>query len=335
MADKLVSIMIPSYNAGKTITETLKSILSQTYKNMEIVVIDNSSTDNTVEMVKRFNDPRLRLIVNETNIGGEGNFNKCIETAHGDYIAIYHADDVYLPDIVAKEAAFLRAHPEAGAVFSMAKIIDESGKVVDKFSMPDRLLNKSSYTLQDVFPALLEQGNTFLVCPSAMARRDVYKNDIKEWRYNMFRSASDVDVWLRILEHHTIGIINEPLMNYRQTTTHGSYEYNHMRTDRDDFLIVCDYYISKYSHILVEDDISNYRFYEKKDELKRAIHYILLNDTCSARLRMRAWSDRQTIIKGFSSINNLKIYLAGIIFGFSLKVGVSYAVANLFKRFYR
>ena len=83
-----VSICIPTYNSATTIGETLNSILSQTYQDLEILVVDNASEDNTVKVAQEFVDPRIRIYENETNLGGEGNFNRCIALAKGEYIAI-------------------------------------------------------------------------------------------------------------------------------------------------------------------------------------------------------------------------------------------------------
>jgi len=96
----LVSICMPVYNAENTITETIHSILEQTYGNMEILIVDNASTDNTPSLLKEFNDPRLKIYWNDVNIGAEKNFSKAVHLASGEYIAIFHSDDLYLPEMV-------------------------------------------------------------------------------------------------------------------------------------------------------------------------------------------------------------------------------------------
>jgi len=89
----LVSICIPTYNAKKTVVQTVQSILNQTYKNLEIIIVDNASTDNTLDLLQKFKDPRIKIYKNIKNIGAEKNFSRCIELAKGKYIAIFHADD--------------------------------------------------------------------------------------------------------------------------------------------------------------------------------------------------------------------------------------------------
>ena len=91
----LFTIAIPTYNSENIIADALRSALNQNYKNhYEILVVDNCSTDKTVEKVKAFNSKTIRIVVNNTNIGLFGNHNKCLENAKGDYVLFCHSDDV-------------------------------------------------------------------------------------------------------------------------------------------------------------------------------------------------------------------------------------------------
>lgn len=98
-------------SSGATLKETLFSIVSQSYSRLEILVVDNASIDNTIEVASAVNDPRIRIHKNTENIGAEGNFNRCIEVASGEYTAIYHADDLYSSEMVAKQVEFLERSP--------------------------------------------------------------------------------------------------------------------------------------------------------------------------------------------------------------------------------
>lgn len=333
---KLVSIMIPTYNAQTTIKGTLISILAQTYKNLEVVIVDNASTDNTVNVVHQFDDPRLKIIINPVNLGAEGNFNRCIELATGDYIAIYHADDIYEPTIIEEQVAFLEMYPEAGGVGTMAAIIDENGITKGELKIPTELISKAPplYEIKDILPALLKYGNSFLICPSMMARHDVYKNEIKKWREELFKSAADADVWLRIAEKHKLGIINKKLIRYRHSTSHFSYQYNTLRTIRGDGFLVFDYYVNKYNDILTAQDRENYRFSEKKDEIIRAIHHSLKHEYNNAKLLLKGLLDRDILKLGIKNVRNMKIYFAGIMLTIGLKIGLGYAIAKILKKFY-
>lgn len=104
----LVSINIPIYNNEKTIAETLDSLLNQTYSNISIKIFDNCSTDNSMAILSDYAKQydNIEVIQNETNIGGEANFTKCLQNGEGAYTAVFHADDVYCPTIVEEQVHF-------------------------------------------------------------------------------------------------------------------------------------------------------------------------------------------------------------------------------------
>jgi glycosyltransferase involved in cell wall biosynthesis len=196
----LVCICVPTYNAAASIRETLESILAQTYLNLTIHVSDNASTDETLKIVESISDRRISLYRHDVNIGGEGNFNRCIQYAAGKYTAIFHADDIYEPDMVAAQVAFLEEHQQACAVFTEASLIDEFGKHIGALHQPKSLAaNGPLYHFPEMFKAILEHSN-FLICPSVMARTRVYQEDIKSWRGELFGTSADLDVWLRLLQ---------------------------------------------------------------------------------------------------------------------------------------
>src|SRR5205085_1881381 len=112
----LVSIVVPAYNADQFLRTSLDSILAQTYPAKEILLMDDASIDGTEQIARSYGD-RILYHRQERNQGQFGNVDAGIALARGKYIAVYHADDIYLPEMVAREAAFLDAHPDVGAVF--------------------------------------------------------------------------------------------------------------------------------------------------------------------------------------------------------------------------
>ena len=235
----LVCICIPTYNAAATIRETLKSILAQTYRNLVVHVSDNASTDGTLRVVESLADFRVCIHTNAENIEGEGNFNRCIQFAEGKYTAIFHADDTYEPDMVAKQVAYLEANPKVGAVFTAATTIDANGKasrVIGRSGISNS--NIINYDFPLLFKTILRRGN-FIVCPSAMVRTHVYKDEILRWRADLFRYSADLDVWLRIAISHSVAFLNEPLMRYRVDSNQFSSTVR-LRTERADFFLVMD-----------------------------------------------------------------------------------------------
>ena len=269
----LVCICIPTYNAAATIKETLVSILAQAYKNIVIHVSDNASSDATLMIVESLADHRVKIHRNAENIGGEENFNRCIQLAEGKYTAIFHADDIYEQDMVAKQVAFFEAHPEAGAVFTDASTIDEMGKEISKICIPNYIKSLGGlYDFRTMFKALLMYSN-FFICPSVMVRTRIYKQEIKCFLGGRYKTSADLDVWLRIMQHHPVGYLKEPLMRYRISSSQGSAKVR-LGTKRADFFLVMDHYLEQefVQSFITASDISNYENLERRDQVMRAVN---------------------------------------------------------------
>jgi len=138
---KVVNICIPVYNGERFIKETLDSIVAQDYKNKEIIISDNASTDKTPKIIQEYvGKYGIKCYRNEQYLSeGEYNFNRCIGLAKGDLICVYHADDVYKPNIVSKCVELFEKYNNVGAVFTMADIINEKGKVIGGYRLPKEL----------------------------------------------------------------------------------------------------------------------------------------------------------------------------------------------------
>lgn len=107
----LVSVLMPAYNASGYIEDAIESILGQSFRNFEFLIIDDGSTDSTVELIKRYSDSRIKLIQNETNKGLIYTLNKGLDIAQGKYIARMDADDISKPERIEKQFTFLEANP--------------------------------------------------------------------------------------------------------------------------------------------------------------------------------------------------------------------------------
>jgi len=269
----LVCICVPTYNAASTVRETLESILAQTYTNLVVHVSDNASTDDTLKVIESIADQRITIHRQERNIGAEGNFTKCIQLATGKYTAIFHADDIYEPAMVAKQVAFLEENPDVGAAFTEAVTIDEQGVKLGVIGrVPGGRSGAVRFSFRQLLKTMLLQHN-FLVCPSVMARTDVYKNEIKEWGSHLFMSASDIDTWLRLASYHPIAVLCEPLMRYRISNAQFS-DRIRSRTERADFFLVMDHYLarSEVRNFMTKDDFRHYGWLERHERVSRALN---------------------------------------------------------------
>ena len=106
--DNLISIIMPSYNASKYITDSIKSVQNQTYENWELVIVDDCSKDNTLEIIKSFNDKRIKLFVNEVNSGAAISRNRALREANGRWIAFLDSDDLWVPEKLEEQLTYMR-----------------------------------------------------------------------------------------------------------------------------------------------------------------------------------------------------------------------------------
>jgi glycosyltransferase involved in cell wall biosynthesis len=315
----LVSICVPTYNAERTVVQTIESILNQTYSNIEVLVVDNASTENTVSLLQGINDSRLRIQCNDINIGAGKNFSKCVQLANGDYTAIFHADDVYMPDIVQKQVIAFRENPTIGAVFTMAKRINSRNEVIGQVKLPSELKGKRIYYFSEVFLSLLGNWN-FLVCPSAMVRSKLYK-ELLPFDEERFGASLDLDMWLRILERYPIAILEDKLMHYRVSRVHWSYKYNYLRTEEEDFFKVMDYHLSVKSSVLniPYSALDQYEFQRNLDRITRAVNYLLKAQPEEAKRLLKQSLSVTIFTSGVRSVRKPK-HLAYWIFGVMLLV---------------
>lgn len=308
----LVCICVPTHNAVSTIRETLESILAQTYSNLVVHVSDNASTDDTLKVIESIEDPRITIHRNTENVGGEGNFNRCIQLAEGRYTAIFHADDIYELDMVAKQVAFLEANPEAGAVFTEASTIDEMGNKIGEIRLPKGVASSDGlYDFATMLKAVLRHSN-FFICPSVMVRTQVYQQEIKCWRGELFKSSADLDLWLRILQHHPIGYLPERLMRYRISGNQFSSRVR-MGTERADFFLVADYYLAQESVRVLLDasDLSNFRCLDRRDRVMRATNLFINGYPKQANELMQDVFSRDALTAALKSKRGLFVLLVG------------------------
>lgn len=125
-----VSIITAAFNAGRFIGPFIRSILAQTWTDFELIIVDDASQDNTVDIVESFRDPRVRLIRHARNQGPGEARNTAIEVATGKYLAVADADDLNMPARLEKQVAFLETHPEVDVVGSNMYFFNEAGEII-------------------------------------------------------------------------------------------------------------------------------------------------------------------------------------------------------------
>jgi glycosyltransferase involved in cell wall biosynthesis len=128
-----VSIITPSYNQGRFLESTIRSVIGQDYPNIEYIIVDGGSKDESVEVIKKYSD-RLAWWVSEKDKGHADALNKGFAHASGEILAWLNSDDTYHPGAVSQAVEILKAHPEVGMVYANANLIDEEGRVVGQFA---------------------------------------------------------------------------------------------------------------------------------------------------------------------------------------------------------
>jgi glycosyltransferase involved in cell wall biosynthesis len=196
-----ISVIIPAYNAEKFIAKTIQSVLDQTCQDFEILVINDESTDRTLEVCQQFTDDRLRII-SQPNRGVPGARNTGIRAAKGEFIALLDADDIWLPEKLATHVQHLDRHPEVGISFSYSAMIDDKGVLTGLHQKPRRLNN--------ITPDYILCRNPIGNGSTPVLRRQVF-DDIafEDDKYGPIETcyfderirhsvAEDVECWLRI-----------------------------------------------------------------------------------------------------------------------------------------
>jgi len=310
--EPLVSICIPMYNAEKTIGKTIASIIGQIYKNIEIIIIDNCSSDASVKIIQRYQDPRIRLIRNNIHLPiGEYNWNRCFSYANGEFLAIFHADDVYLPQMVSRQVETFKKFPMIGGVFTQGNIIDEEDTIIGEFKLPPEIRDSEPCSYQKIFNAALEYAD-FLPTPSAMLQRDLYQK-LSPFRYDQFGSASDFDLWLRAAAVAPLVILHEKLMNYRVSRAQGSSKINKLRTDESDFFKVMDHHIAihKDADMISAYSMDSYKISMMGDQLIRAQNCLIMRDwhKFSEQIRNIPWTEYFKILTRNPKLLYLKFQL--------------------------
>jgi glycosyltransferase involved in cell wall biosynthesis len=314
------------WNAEQTIRETLESVVSQTYSDLEIIVVDNASTDGSVSIVRQSKDPRLRLYLNERNIGGERNFSRAVSLASGEYTAVYHADDVYLPTIVAQQVAAFRQYVDVGAVFTLAEHINYRGEVIGGTDLPPALRRRPVHGLQEILLPIMENGN-FLVFPSAMLRTSLYKS-LLPFDVERFGTSADLDMWLRALKWGPIAILNKRLVRYRISTGHGSYTTRYLRTEEADFFKVMDLHLATGAlpFALPRSSQRRYEFLRSVDHTRRATNSIIKGEFSQARRLLRLPSESWAgALLSFGAPRLLAFWVGGRVLAVAVCLGLGKA----------
>ncbi len=203
-ASPSITVLISVYNGEKYLREAIDSILSQTYADFELLIIDDGSTDGSADIVLSYRDDRITLEKNEQNLGLERSLNKGIHLAKGHYIARMDSDDISLPTRLEKQNIFMDDHPDVALC----------GTQADYFGAQSKITTRNPVSHEEI------RARTLFRCPilhpTAILRKSSLLNG--NLLYDLsgeYKYAEEYELWARILEKHQVHNIDEVLLKYR------------------------------------------------------------------------------------------------------------------------
>jgi glycosyltransferase involved in cell wall biosynthesis len=328
-AAPLVSIVVPVYNGASYLRESLDSLLRQSYTPVEILVWDDASTDETPAIIASYGD-RVRAFRQPANRGIYANANDGITVARGEFIAVYHADDVYHPRIVEREVAFLLEHPQAGAVFCLDVFVDADNREYGRLELPPHLKGRPVLDYAAVLDGLLRYKNRFLMCPGAMVRAAAYR-EVGRYDQERFRNTADLEMWLRIARRRPLGLLEEYLFRYRHFPGQSSRRYHTLRTTPENFFGIVDLYLAEDGRALVSAAaLACYEGHRAEDRLKIAVSHYIRGERAASRAALGAIAVG-TIRRG-RTLQRWRLVVLLLAFRLLARVPRVAPVAELFRR---
>ena len=208
-----VSILLTSYNHEKFIREAIDSVLGQTYSDFELIIWDDASTDSSWDIIQSYDDPRIKAFRNGVNERKVINKILLSGQVRGHYVAIHHSDDVWEPEKLEKQVAFLDENPHYGAVFTRAFSITESGMPFeDTTHLYYSVFDQPNRTRHEWLRFFFAQGNA-LCHPSMLIRKECY-DTCGVYSYTLAQ-VPDFDLWIRLAMRYELYVLPEKLVRFR------------------------------------------------------------------------------------------------------------------------
>jgi len=214
MNQPLVSICIPCYNAADFIAETIQSVLNQTYQNFEIIICNDRSTDNTLDVIKKFEDKRIQVHENEKNLGCSGNYNRVLSYAKGKYTKLLCADDIIIPTCIEKQVAAFEQHADKNIALVTAHkfVINEKGKKLFVKRFPGKGFISGKKAIRK---SVLHGTNIFGEPGLPLMKTSILNQTSGVIEDKYYTYCNDFDLWCKMLLFGDLYVINEPMFSFR------------------------------------------------------------------------------------------------------------------------
>ena len=204
-----VTVFIPAFNVEYFIAEAVDSVLQQTFRDFELLVIDDGSTDATLDILNRYcDDARVRVVSNAQNLGRPATRNRGLDLARGELIAFLDGDDLCVPERLERQVAYLDAHPEIHGLGTWMTIIDELGH------------GSGNIFYEEALTSAQIACEMLIGCAIAQSSMMVRMRAISLFRYDLtFPVAQDYELWVRMIRTCRFANITQPLTHYRVHAT--------------------------------------------------------------------------------------------------------------------
>lgn len=273
-----IDVIIPLFNSEKTIKSTISSLLCQSYDNFNLILSDNHSSDNSIKIIREFNDNRIKIVKTPYHFKiGEDNFNRCLDLSSERFTALLHADDVYHKDFLKNQINNLLSDETIAISFTEGENIDMQGKFIKELKSPKEM-NLQNLLFWDIYPLILKNYN-FMITPSLVYRTEIFKKNNYRWDFSKFKTSSDLALWLEISLKYKISILKENLISVRLSSYQGSSKVRN-KTYQSDFFRVLNKYNQEFS---IDNDKSkiiyhNMKLLKSRDNLRILCNLIYMNE---------------------------------------------------------
>ncbi|MDO8845976.1 MAG: glycosyltransferase family 2 protein [Methylicorpusculum sp.] len=279
-----VSICIPTYNGEHYLEETLNAVLNQSYTNFEVIIVDDQSSDNTLEIVKSFSekDNRINVFQNDKNLGLVGNWNKCIELAKGDWIKFVFQDDIIHPNCL--ELLMNSTNDNSKFIVCWRNFIFESDtdtktkEVYESFiSLQDVFDSSNNIDKQHFAKTVLSYSSNFIGEPTSTL---IHKSIFLEYGlFNpLFNQLCDLEYWIRVGLNEGVTVVPEYLVDFRVHTQATSFMNSNQKLFRadelDPLLLLHEFTYNPYFSILHETHTIFGNKRNLKKEFAKKAHWV-------------------------------------------------------------
>ena len=298
----LVSVIIPNYNHARYLDERIQSVLNQTYQNFEVIILDDKSTDNSVEVIDKYQDnPHIsNIVVNENNSGSTfKQWHKGFELAKGDLIWIAESDDKCEKELLSTLIEFFEIDPDCVLAYTESIMFKDDGTQLNSYQERE----PETLTGHDFISTRMSWTCAIVNASSALFKKSVAMNIDKQ--YTEFRGAGDRLFWIEIAEHGNVGIDYHHLNFFRIHDNNSTKRHYDEGINQKEDLKILDYikwknYISSKQYHKIKRDYARWNIYSMRlspvyrKEVSRLwnlrlsdkvyIHYTILRDILKYKL---------------------------------------------------